>query len=266
MREFITNTLSNVLAGIILAILGSLAAITVTVLNPSVLPYIIIIAIMLTAFVVFFRIKTFGTTSFKWGHIQSFEKHCMLLKADNTGSDIQHFGTIKNKNFKGGVDGYYDWPDISVKQIEFNASNARITLKCKDIKGKISQFTKSNKIILNNDPISAEYDIRFTNNTPEDVHMNAQFIYDPELMEPEYYFDVYRPTKKLILELQVENDVKLHNVNKAIVAEHGDTKEETQVIKGKKSKDNPSITIYKLVVRNPKLLHKYKITWEWLKN
>ncbi len=266
MREFITNTLSNVLAGIILAVLGSLAAIVVTVLRPSILPFIIIMAIMLVCFILFLKIKTFGTTNFKWGHIQSFEKHSMTLKADGTGSDIQHFGTIKNKNFNGVVDGYYDWPDISVKKIEFNASNARITLKSKDIKGKISKFTKTGTITLSNDPISAEYDIRFTNNTPEDVHMNAQFVYDPELMEPEYYFDVYRPIKKLVIELQVESNVKLHNVKRVIVAEYGDIKKEDHIIKCKKSKDNPSISIYKVVVKNPKLLHKYMITWEWLKS
>lgn len=31
-------------------------------------------------------------------------------------------------------------------------------------------------------------------------------------MKPEFYFDVSRPIKKLIMELQVEEGVPLHNV------------------------------------------------------
>lgn len=253
-------------AGGILKVLGLVVAVILTIVKPCMLPYIILIIILLIMIVFFFKLYTFGMTKFKWHHVQKLEKHTMTLKSDNTGTDVQIFKTIPKKNFSGMVEGFYDWSDVSVNKVKFNANNARISFKSKDVNKKITSVTGTDTITLERDPISANYEITFTDNEPQDVQLHANFTYDIDIMKPKFYFDASRPVKKLIMELQVEEGVPLHNVKKCICAQYGD---KNQVFESKMRRrhfdDNPSLTTYRFIVKNPKLLHDYKITWEWIK-
>ena len=265
MKGFLKDILSNVVATIIVSLLGILGALMLAIINPSSIPYIAIILILIIGFSIVLKINLFGIAKFQWNHTQSLEKHCMILNINREGQDIQNFDTLKTKDFKGNIDGYYDWSDVAVNKVNFSAENARIYFETKNISGKAKKTQGTNEISINGDPISANYTIQFNNSIPSTVRLDAKFNYDIEIMEPEYYFEVCRPVKKLEIELQVETGVMLHNVKKHIVAEFGDKKKEPEILIGKKLSDNPTFTTYKYTIRNLKLFHKYKIIWDWIK-
>lgn len=91
-------------------------------------------------------------------------------------------------------------------------------------------------------PVSANYKVNFTDNEPRDVRLAVKFNYDVKTMEPVFYFDVSRPVKKLIMELQVEDGVPLHNVKKCISAQYGDEKK----LMGRKCVKSILVTIHHL--------------------
>ena len=260
MKKFVENIIENIVASVIISIFAAV----ISLINPSLIPYVITIAVIVIAFFTLVKLIMFGTTKFKWNYTYSFEKHSMYLKSINEGTDTQNFGIIKKPKFNGCIEGYYDCDDVFVKKIEFSALDAQWELKTKDNSGNEEIFRSPDDIEIQNNPVSANYDISFNNNKPVDVYLKATFNYDKISMSPEYYFEVYRPTQKLVMELYVQKDVSLHNVKKIVEAEHGDILISTEKeLKGKVSASDPLVTIYRFTVRNPKLLHKYKITWEW---
>ena len=97
------------------------------------------------------------------------------------------------------IEGFCDWSDVSVNKVKFNADNARISFKSNDVNKKITSVTGTDTITLERDPISANYEITFTDNEPQDVQLHANFTYDIDIMKPEFYFDVSRPVNKLIM-------------------------------------------------------------------
>lgn len=89
--------------------------------------------------------------------------------------------------------------------------------------------------------------------------------YSPQQMKPEYYVEVLRPVKKLVLELRVQRNIKIRNIKREIWSMYGDKKDvHTKELKGKKCRSDKSLTSYKFIVRNPRILHTYKITWDWI--
>ena len=264
MKDFIKSIISNIFANIIIFVVGFIVSIILAIIKPFLWPHIIIFLIMLSLFMVVLIYKAFGTAKFKWKYIQALEKHTMSLQKNNSGSDTQFFKTIKCKKFEGKVEGFYEWSDVSVNKVSINAQDATLNLVSKDAKNKEHISSGKENVALSNDPLSAHYNIQFYNNKPVDVRLVAEFNYDPEIMEPIYYFEVSRPVFKLVVELQVDVGVRLHNVKKCISSDYADGKNtRTTTLKPKKSKENPSTTIYRFTVYNPKILHNYGITWNW---
>ncbi|MBR6644514.1 MAG: hypothetical protein IKL21_01950 [Clostridia bacterium] len=275
MRNLFENILSNVVATVIIAIWGILSALLAKWFKPDIFPIVIAPMVIFFCFIVFYKIRIFGTTRFNWGYFHSYEKHTMILRQGNKGIEFQEVRTVKNIFFKSdgkiktsvSVKGDYCWDDIVVTSIDpdfANVSEKQFTA--------IDSEGNERKIDSKTDGFAAthaDYEVKFDDKKPADFHVQIEFNYDSNIMKPEYYIDVCRPIRKIVLELEVQNGVRLKDVCKQISTEYGDAINEYGYVSkedcpSKKKKDDSSVTVYRYVIRNPKLFYRYKLAWEWL--
>lgn len=309
MWNFIENILSNIVATAVVAvgsvlvasltkwlklnivataviIFGSVLALSTIWFKPDIFPIAIVTIVIFFCFVVFYTTRTFGMAKFKWGYFISLEKRTMFLGETKNGTDYEQVCTVKNKFLRKDitikVNSNYDWNDINVKCIEptfTNVSNKKFTASCEKalVNNHVKEETqKIEKEISGRTEIpngyyakKAEFEVSFRDNKPADVTVKADFDYDPTKMQPEYFIQVVRPMKKMVLELEVQKGVPLHNVHMEISAYYGDVKDEKNKRlseKKKKKKGEKTVTVYRYVKRNPHLLHKYAIKWDWCEN
>lgn len=261
MWDFLKNITCNVIASVIIYILGIVAAVILSVLKPVMIPYIIVVLLFFIVAYVVIRFGNLHILRFKWGHIYSFEQHILSLDNNCEGIDTISFKTKVCKGFLGDITGDYEWEDISVQKVELQANNSNIFLECKSKDEKEKNYKSSNSITIEDKPISAKYNINFRDDKPEEVKVNVYFQYKSDVMKPEYFVDVFRPMRKLVIELHVRNDIKIQRVKKKITSEYGDYKE----IKSKelKSKTLPGYKNYRYTIYYPRLFHRYWIVWEW---
>ena len=265
MKDFINNVFSNIVSGYIVVLIGSVGSAIIGFINPITMPYIIIVSVLLLAFALILFIYSFGTARFKWSHIHSVDTQCLTLKSDGTATDSEKISTVSQSGFEGIVTGEYFGEDVAINRFELKSQNAEVkaTLKYKD--GREEEILKKNDIKISGDVIEVNYAISFANNAPEDVTIDTSMRYDVKSMKPEYFVDVFRPIRKLVIELRVQNTVKIRNIRKEIWPAHGDDmKPYKRGLHGRKCKEDASMTVYRYTVIYPQLLHSYKICWDWI--
>lgn len=261
MKEVWKNVLSNIISNILILLWGTMSAMFIAIINENWIPYIVISICTILIIILYLLLR--DSVRFKWGHIYTKESHRLLLKSDGSGIDTINFDTKIQKGFTGKICGDYVWDDVSVNKVELQSDNADIMLNCFHMDGNESFYEGKNIICIEREPISANYVISYIDDNPQEVKLEVVFDYNPEKMCSEYFVEVYRPMRKLILELYVADDVKLHKVKKLIESDYGDIKRNPErIIKFNKI---PGYKSYKYKIRNPKLFHKYKIKWEWNK-
>lgn len=83
---------------------------------------------------------------------------------------------------------------------------------------------------------------------------------------PEFFVDIERPVKNLIIEVKVFNGVQINNVKKKITPLYGEYNANSKKIKGVliDSHDEIDCKVYTFKIRKPLLLHRYTICWEWI--
>ena len=269
MKEFIKGLVSSIITAYIVTGLTAVVGLIVAIINPSIIPWIIIGLAVVIIILIASYFLLFGVTKFKWTHFFKHDINCLTLKKDGTGLINESICTKSKKKFNGTVTFHYDWSDVKINSVELKADKSSISLDYTDETGQNKKLSNSNLISLKDSPTNADSFISFNGNEQEDINMEIVFDYDISKMKPEYYLEVNRPTKKIIMEVKIHKDIRIRNICKKIVASHGDIKEsEAKHIKGKKCKNDPnmiSYISYKFVVRHPKILHSYVISWEWIK-
>lgn len=267
MKSFINNVLSNILAMPIVSLLSIIGACLFAAIKlhlPVFLSVIITSFIWLIAIALLYTKRIFGSTNYKWDYYQWYEKHVLILEKEK-GIDRQLLKTTKNRERGSEIKGFFDWEDVSVKELKLSAKGAKIELNLKSAGNKITTRKTNDMISIRNDPIYADYCVKFNDDDPKDVQIEIQFDYYKDIVKPVYYYEVYRPAVFLQLELRVDDNLKIHNVKKCIATKYGDRNHKVQKrIKKKRLKDNPGKSVYTVRIWNPKLFYVYSIEWEWI--
>ena len=265
MKDLFNNIVSNIIATILIGCVTAAIGYVVAKFNPVIIPYVVIVAVSITIFFAFFYLYSFGQARFNWTHVHLHDVHCFTLKSDGTASDSEKLQTIKQRGFEGIITGNYFGDDVSLKRFEIKSQDAEFTASFQYEDGANNRVSRKNDISISGNLSSVDYQISFANNIPEDVTIEVSMGYNPKQMTPQYYVEVFRPVKKLALELRVQRDVKIRNIKREIWSIYGDKKDvHIKELKGKKCWSDNSLTSYKFVVRNPRILHTYKITWDWI--
>lgn len=265
MKEFIKGLVSSIITAYIVTGLTAVVGLIVAIINPSIIPFIIIGLAVIIIILIASYFLLFGVTKFKWTHFFKHDINCLKLKKDGTGVINESICTKAKKKFNGTVTFHYDWSDVKTNSVELKADNSSIVLDYFDEKGQHNKQSNTGLISLKDSPYKADSFISFNGNEPEDINMEILFDYDKSKMKPEYFLEVNRPTKKITMEVIIHKNIKIRNICKKIVATQGDiTESEAKHIKGKKYKNDPNMISYRFVIRYPKILHRYIISWEWI--
>lgn len=265
MKDLFNNIVSNIIATILIGCVTAAIGYVVAIFNPVIIPYIVIVVTFITIFFAFFYLHSFGQTKFNWTHVHLNDVHCFTLKSDGTAFDSEKLQTKNQRGFEGIITGNYFGDDVSIRRFEIKSQDAEFTASFQYDDGTQNRVSRKNDISISGNLSSVDYQISFANNIPEDVTIEVSMGYSPQQMKPEYYVEVLRPVKKLVLELRVQRDVKIRNIKRGIWSIYGDKKAvDTKELKGKKCRSDNSLTSYKFIVRNPRILHTYKITWDWI--
>lgn len=259
--EIVKGILLNIVSTIIVYVLGFLLSVILVIIKPDIILFILIAFVIFCIVVAFLRIKFKDYTKFKWGHTYLFERHTMVLKSNKEGEDYTFYETETNKHYLGYVEGEYIWDDIKVKKFILQANNANIELNCEDNEGKRKTYQTRNEVSIENNPIYASYKMKFDNNRKEKTEIKVVFTYDTNDMKPEFFVEVGRPMKTLILELKVQSNVRISGIKKKVATEKGDVHEIME--KDIRCKEIPGYNLYIFKIRHPMLFYRYSIEWEW---
>ncbi len=256
--DIVTGVVTDITVYLILA-LG-------VALSPFIGPKTLLIAIFMACLVGIVKTFWMNTGHFKWWYKYKKNVHIFEIHPEQRMKQSEEiYLTKSNKNFNSKITSTFVFNDVKVNSLNFNCKDGA-AVKCSIIDefGRQTEYTNQ-KIEINNKPITAKYTVDFPFNQCTDVSFFAEMDYDSNTA-PEYFVDIKRPIKCLIIKVKVFQGVQINNVKKRIIPLYGEYNVNSKKIKGIliDSKDEINCKVYTIKIKNPLLLHRYVISWKWI--
>ena len=259
-NDIIVSIISNLVVSIILA--------SMVDLSPFVVHKAFIIAAVVAIEIVIVKKSWSSIVHFKWWYTYRQSVHIVEICSNNKIKQTEKICPAKcNKDFNSKITGELIWNDVQVENLMFDCEDqAVITCTTIDINGNKLEY-KNGTIHFHDKFVGiANYVVEFPFNKCADVSFSAEMYYDKNTA-PEFFVDIERPVKELVIEVKVHKGVQINNVRKKIIPLFGEYKSSSQKNKAVliDSRDEIEGKVYTFKIKNPLLFHRYTICWEWIK-
>lgn len=258
---------NDIMAGIVANLAVSVILAIGVALSPFIGPKTLIIASVVAIGVGVIKMCWSNTAHFKWWYTYRKNVHTFEICFNNKIKQTEKIYLAKrNRNFNSKIASEFIWDDVKVKELEFECQEqAVVTCTTIDIEGNQVEYKNKNINFPDKFIGSAKYVVEFPFNNCADVSFLAKMDYDQNTA-PEFFVDIERPVKDLIIEVKVHRGVQINNVKKKITPLYGEYNANSKKIKGVliDSHDEIDCKVYTFKIRKPLLLHRYTICWEWI--
>lgn len=259
--------INNIVSGIISNLAVSLILTTGVALSKILGLKTLIIALVLAACVGVVKKCWDNTAHFMWWYKYNKNIHTFEINPNMKIKQSEQIYPSKcNRNFNSKITSEFIWDDVRVNNLKFECQRAAVvTCITTDKEGNQVEY-KNNLIQFPEKFIgSAKYIVEFPFNKCADMSFSADMDYDMNTA-PEFFVDIERPVKNLVIKVKVFKDVKINNVKKKVTPLYGEYNANSKKNRGIliSSRDEIEYKVYTFKVKKPLLLHRYTICWEWI--
>lgn len=260
-NDIITGIISNLAVSLILAI-G-------VALFPFIGPKTLIIASVVAIIVGVVKKYWSSIVHFKWWYTYRKNVHTFEICPKNKIKQTEKIYPSKcNRDFNSKITSVFIWNDVKINNLIFECQEqAIVTCTTIDVDGNQVEYKDKNIDFPDKFIGSVKYIVEFPFNNCADVSFSADMDYDQNTA-PEFFVDIERPIKNLVIEVKVLKGVQINNVKKKITPLYGEYNTNSKKIKGIliDSHDEIEGKVYTFKIKNPLLLHRYTICWEWMQS
>lgn len=262
-KKLFNDIVSGIVANLAISVILAIGV----ALSPFIGPKTLIIASVVAIGVGVVKKCWSNTVHFKWWYTYRKNVHTFEICSKNKIKQTEKIYLAKrNRNFNSKITSEFIWDDVKVEKLEFECQE-KVVVACTTIDNLGNQVDYRDENINFPDKFigSAKYIVEFPFNNCADVSFSAEMEYDQNTA-PEFFVDIERPVKNLIIEVKVFNGVQINNVKKKITPLYGEYNANSKRIKGVliDSHDEIDCKVYTFKIRKPLLLHRYTICWEWI--